>query len=81
MLLKKQKKRQRNIAKLIDPVSYRLPLPITEVVVLKSGSCYPRCPRCELSIDREYMNFCDRCGQRLEWREFALGKVYEVVPK
>ena len=79
MLLKKQKKRQRNIAKLIDPVSYRLPLPITEVVVLKSGSCYPRCPRCELSIDREYRNFCDRCGQRLEWREFALGKVCEVV--
>lgn len=72
-------KRWHNLSETIDLVSYRRPLPITEVVVLKSGSCYPRCPRCRLSIDREYMNYCDRCGQRLEWREFALGKVCEVV--
>ena len=63
----------------LDAITYRLPLPIKEVVVLKSGCCYPRCPRCGLSIEREYMRFCDRCGQRLEWREFALGKVCEVV--
>ena len=79
MLLKKQKKRRHNLSVAINPCSYRLPLPIKEVIVLKSGSCYPKCPRCGLSIDREYMNFCDRCGQRLEWRGFALGKVCEVV--
>lgn len=79
MLVKKHKKRRHNLSESIDPVSYRRPLSIKEVVVLKSGSCYPKCPRCRLSIDREYMNFCDRCGQRLEWRGFSLGKVCEVV--
>ena len=79
MHLKKQKKRRHNLVELFNLVSYRLPLLVTEVVVLNSGSCYPRCPRCGLSIDREYMNYCDRCGQRLEWRKFALGKVCEVV--
>ena len=66
---------------LLDGITYRLPLPVKEVMVLKSGSCYPRCARCGQSLEREYMCFCDRCGQRVEWRGFALGKVYEVVPK
>lgn len=64
---------------LYDAITYRLPLPIKEVMVLKSGCCYPRCPRCSQSLEREYMCFCDRCGQRLDWHEFALDKVYEVV--
>ena len=54
-------------------VTYRIPLAVTKVLRLPSGTCYPICPRCNGSLDREYMHFCDRCGQRLGWDmiEFA----------
>ena len=51
-----------------NAVSYRIPLLVTEVV--ESGfpkSCFPVCPRCSRSMEREYMAFCDCCGQRLSW--------------
>lgn len=57
----------------IDPneaVSYRRPRRVTETLVLPSGSAYPICPRCRTSIEREYMNYCDRCGQALEWKYY-----------
>lgn len=48
-------------------VSYRLALPVTEVLLLPSGDSYSVCPRCNSSLDREYMRYCDRCGQHLAW--------------
>lgn len=54
-------------------LSYRLPLKVTEV------RCYPAplgetsysvCPRCGITMEREYQHFCDRCGQRLDWGSF-----------
>ena len=52
---------------------YRLPLPVTEMLQLTDGTSFPICPRCDRSIDKEYMAYCDRCGQHLawEWYEFA----------
>ena len=29
------------------------------------------CPRCQLTIEREYQSFCDRCGQALNWSGFS----------
>ena len=46
---------------------YRIPIPVTAVVVYGDGDSYPVCPRCDCTLDREYMRFCDRCGQRLAW--------------
>ena len=51
-----------------DAVSYRIPRQVRQVSVLQNGDSYPICPRCDISIDREYMSFCDRCGQRLSWK-------------
>lgn len=45
---------------------YRIPLSVTQVLLISETS-YPICPRCDCTIDREYMNFCDRCGQKLGW--------------
>ena len=51
-----------------DAISYRIPLPVTEAVELgKMGSYFPVCPRCSHSMEREYIAFCNRCGQRLGW--------------
>ena len=53
---------------------YRIPMPVTKVLVLSYDGSYPICPRCNCTIDREYMRFCDRCGQRLGWEMFAFAK-------
>ena len=57
-----------------DAVSYRIPLPVTKVIAY-SKTTYPICPRCTVSLDREYMSFCDRCGQKLKWDLFEYAKV------
>jgi len=58
----------------IDPAEYRKPLQITEVLAYKSlyfGEVgYYVCPRCRMSLEREFSAFCDRCGQKLSWRGY-----------
>lgn len=53
-----------------DAVSFRLPLRVTEILLLENDDFYPICPRCNMTLEREYMRFCDRCGQKLDWRGF-----------
>lgn len=38
-------------------------------------SGYPICPSCGFGVEREYQNYCEACGQRLLWNQFARGKV------
>lgn len=56
-------------------LSYRQPLGVREILVYRSGQAYPVCPRCRSSLDREYMRFCDRCGQRLNWAHLRTAAV------
>ena len=69
-----------NEERIIDPneAAYRLPLTVQKVLVLPSGYSYPVCPKCGLTLEREYMNFCDRCGQRLDWREYKKAVVIRL---
>ena len=57
-----------------DAISYRIPLPVTKVVAY-SKTTYPICPRCTVSLEWEYISFCDRCGQNLNWDLFEHAKV------
>jgi len=50
--------------------AYRSPMPVKEILLLPSGDSYPICPRCNLSMCREYVLFCDRCGQKLDWQMY-----------
>ena len=53
---------------LMRAASYRLGRPVTKMVQYSAqGSCYPVCPRCKRGMEREYANYCDRCGQKLIW--------------
>ena len=65
-----------------DAVSYRTPLAVTQYTVLGQDGEFPVCPRCDVSIEREYMHFCDRCGQMLDWRRYskATEKKYKNAP-
>lgn len=61
---------------LVNAVSYRIAIPVTKIVQYHaSGYCYPMCPRCKQSIEREYMGYCDRCGQKLSWEKIENAKI------
>lgn len=60
----------RHGAALFSMARYRVPMRVREVCRFYSGDIYPICPRCGMTIEREYMSFCDRCGQRLGWERF-----------
>ena len=62
-------------ASFLAAVSYRLPIPVTALLQFPDGTCYPICPRCRLTLDREYMQFCDRCGQHLSWHTFEFAQL------
>lgn len=49
----------------IAAYQYRLPKQVMKKVLLLNGDIYPICPRCDCLVDREYLRFCDQCGQRL----------------
>ena len=61
--------------------SFRKPLFVKEVVVFQSGDSYCACPRCDSLLDREYMRFCDRCGQHLSWKMLKFAKVVKAPRK
>ena len=54
-----------------EALSYREKMPVKEILVYKNGSVDAVCPRCKTPLDREFMAFCDCCGQRLGWQGFS----------
>ena len=57
-------------------LSYRTKMNVTEIRKLES-SCYPVCPRCNMTFEREYQAYCDRCGQALGWNGFSNATVVD----
>ena len=55
--------------------SYRRQMPVTEVMIFPDGTAYYVCPRCHITVDREFMAFCDRCGQHLGWKGYRKARV------
>ncbi len=55
--------------------AYRIPMPVTELMVFPGRSAYYVCPRCGITVEREYMRYCDRCGQRLGWRNCERARI------
>ncbi len=54
---------------------YRTELPVKEVVVFPNGDAYYVCPNCHITVEREFMSYCDRCGQHLGWKGYKKAKV------
>lgn len=65
----------------MEAITYRVPLPVTKVFVFPDNTSYPVCPKCEISLEREYMSFCDRCGQKLNWDVFKSAKICRLGKK
>ena len=54
------------------------PLPVSQMMVFSSPSgknSFPVCPNCLITMEREYQNYCDRCGQRLDWKYYGSAQV------
>ncbi len=53
-----------------DESSFRTPMPVVKIHTfpLMSGSpSFPVCPQCGQALDREYLAYCNCCGQCLFW--------------
>ena len=55
--------------------NYRLKMPVTEVMVFPDGNAYYVCPRCHITVEREFMSFCDHCGQHLGWKDYKKARI------
>ena len=52
---------------------FRTPMPVTEIRCYRWGhglTGFPVCPQCHNTLEWEYQKFCDRCGQRLNWKNY-----------
>lgn len=50
-----------------------IPMPVTQKRIYPTAT-YSVCPNCCTTLDREYMAYCDRCGQRLSWNVYNRAK-------
>ena len=59
-------------------LSYRIPMKVKDVKVFprfpEKDDIYYRCPRCQKLLDREFMAYCDCCGQCLDWHDYRNAK-------
>lgn len=69
---------EKELRKLQESVSYRNPMQISEIIIYHDsylgyvGNYI--CPRCKASLERDFMSFCDRCGQKLSWKNYKKAK-------
>lgn len=52
---------------------FRTPMPVVEVHVFPSMSgspSFPICPQCGRTLEREYLAYCNCCGQCLSWKGY-----------
>ena len=56
--------------------SYRSPMPVTKLRKYRTTAYYI-CPRCSITMEREFMAYCDRCGQCLDWKNYKKAVVIE----
>lgn len=63
---------------LAEELQYRRPMRVREIMVFPAIRGTPGlavCPRCRTTMEREYMAYCDRCGQCLDWHGYKQAAV------
>ncbi len=66
----------------LQEISFRKQLPVTHIRCYRNIyglTGFPVCPRCRLTLEREYQAYCDRCGQCLGWKTFSRATV--ILPE
>ena len=65
---------RKDIRKMKNALAFREKKQVEEIIVYKNGAVDAICPRCKIPLSREFMSFCDSCGQRLSWNGFSYEK-------
>lgn len=65
-------------AEMLAELAYRIPSLVRTIRLFASGDIYAVCPKCGISLTREYMAFCDVCGQKLNWSGFDNAEIIKV---
>ena len=66
------------LSRIFGNISYRTPRMVTQLRVameICGETGFYVCPRCDISLDREFMLYCNNCGQRLNWRDYQKAQV------
>lgn len=61
-----------------EAMSYRIAIEVKEIIRRGNGDMFPLCPRCRSSLEREYMSYCNVCGQHLGWKKFSDAKITKM---
>ncbi len=65
-----------------EAVTYRQKLPINEIKLYeKENSIYALCPRCRATIERDYLNYCSCCGQKIDWKNWTNAQIVKTLEK
>ena len=65
-------------------MTYRAPMMVDEAIIYHKASgddVYYCCPRCQTFLARDFMAYCDRCGQCLDWRNYKKARRTYFKPK
>ena len=65
-------------------MTYRVPMMVKDLVAFyhfPEDDVYYLCPRCQELLPREFMAYCDRCGQCLDWSEYRKAERTYHQPK
>lgn len=62
------------LEKPVTAESYRTPMRVTQLKKYRATAYYI-CPRCNITMEREFMAYCDRCGQCLCWKNYRKAMV------
>ncbi len=61
-----------------EQIEYRIPMRVNAVRLhhfWTGDTTFPICPRCGITMEREYQAYCDRCGQALSWKGFRTATI------
>lgn len=64
----------KDMEKMYAASTFREKMPVEEIIIYKNGAADAVCPRCKSPLDREFISYCDNCGQHLSWNGFSYGK-------
>lgn len=65
-------------------VTYRVPMMVKDMLIFRrypENDIYYRCPRCQKLLARDFLAYCDRCGQCLDWRDYRKARRTYFKPK
>ena len=64
--------------------SYRRPMLVRELMIfpdMKQDISFYVCPRCGRTMEREFVSYCDRCGQHLNWAQYEQVQIVYPGPQ